>query len=478
MPQLESESSASGQVIKNEQVTNLPLNVRQFMQMVFLTPFSVPATRDIRSTLEPRDTTAPTAGGQRPESNNYQIDGFDDREGGLNNVSVSPSVDSIGEFKVQSGMAPAEFGRTSGTVINVVTKSGTNAIHGNAYEFLRNDVFDARPFFGTTKSPLRRNQFGASLGGPLVKDKLLYFGNYEGYRQRSGGVPVIGRVPSLDERAGIFATRIIDPTQCTNPRDKSTCAEFPRSGNSWTIPQSRFSAISAKILDLWPLPNATDPARNFRFQPPSAPIDRDNYTFRGDYNPRATDTYYVRYVLNDESVTTPERFPNRIGGRTFDLKAYTLGGHYSRVFSPRFVNDVGYGFMHYRNQNAPFLANGENLYARVGITNVLADTDPLFTGSPSISIPGYLAPGEATPNFRDGYNHQLADNVSWQRGTHALKWGGEVRYAYMDNYYTGGNGSHTFGNAYTLNNFADYLLGFPSTLNKTARGSAYGGGMY
>src|SRR3989442_1968854 len=96
VPQLESESSASGQVIKNEQVTNLPLNVRQFMQMVFLTPFSVPATRGIRSTLEPRDTTAPTAGGQRPESNNYQIDGFDDREGGLNNVSVSPSVDSIG----------------------------------------------------------------------------------------------------------------------------------------------------------------------------------------------------------------------------------------------------------------------------------------------------------------------------------------------------------------------------------------------
>ena len=226
-PLLETENSASGTVIKNEQVTNMPLNVRQFLQLAMSAPFAVAATRDLRSRMDPRDAVVPSVGGQRAESNNYQIDGFDNREGGINSFAVNPPVDSISEFKVHAGIAPAEFGRTSGTVINVVSKSGTNEIHGNLYEFLRNDLFDARPFFGASKSPLKRNQFGGSLGGPVIKNKLLLFGNYEGYRQRSGGTPVIGRVPTEGERNGIFLTRIVDPLNCTNPQGQSHLPGIP-----------------------------------------------------------------------------------------------------------------------------------------------------------------------------------------------------------------------------------------------------------
>src|SRR5262249_53723709 len=147
----------------------------------------VPNTGDYLSVEAPRDTTVAAVGGQRPEYNNYQVDGFDDRESGLNNISVNPPVDSIAEFKVQTGVAPAEFGRTGGTIINVVSKSGTNELHGTAYEFLRNNVADADSYFGHSKSPLKRNQFGGALGGPIIKNKLLLFGNYEGFRQRAGG---------------------------------------------------------------------------------------------------------------------------------------------------------------------------------------------------------------------------------------------------------------------------------------------------
>ena len=149
---LEAETSQAGEVIKTEQVTNLPLGRRNFMQLTFLTPMSTPATRDFRSTEIGRGTAVPASAGQRPEQNNYQIDGIDNRENGRSSYAIAPPVDSISEFKVQTGLAPAEFGKGGGTIINVVTRSGTNAFHGTLYEFLRNDIFDARPYFAATRA--------------------------------------------------------------------------------------------------------------------------------------------------------------------------------------------------------------------------------------------------------------------------------------------------------------------------------------
>ena len=460
-PLLETETTVTGTVIKNEQVTNLPLNTRQFMQMVFLSPFAIPASRDFRSTEVNRDTAVASGGGGRPEDNNYQIDGFGNEETGRNGFSVAPPVDSIAEFKVQTGTASSDFGRGSGTMINVVTKSGTNQIHGTLYEFLRNEALDARPFFATRKAPLKRNQFGGSVGGPVIKNKLFLFGNYEGFRQRSAGNPVVGRVPTTEERSGLFATAIKDPL---------TGLEFPKVGNNWQIPAERINATSKKILELWPTPNTNDIlARNFRFEPPSVPVDRDNLSLRGDYNASNNDTLYVRYVSNDDTSDTPPRFANGAGGRVFTLKAYTIGGHYNHVFNSRVVNDFGYGYMKYDNTNQGYLSNGTNFHQQVGITNVLAYTDPLFTGTPNITVPGFVAPGELTPNYRTTKNYDLVDSLSWQRGRHGLKFGGEFRMIDTALFYTGGNGSHEFQNRYSGDNFADFLLGLPSSLSKTAR---------
>jgi len=460
-PLLETETTVTGTVIKNEQVTNLPLNTRQFMQMVFLSPFATPASRDFRSTEVNRDTAVASGGGGRPEDNNYQIDGFANQETGRNGFSVAPPVDSIAEFKVQTGTASSDFGRGSGTMINVVTKGGTNQIHGTLYDFLRNDLFDARPFFATRKAPLKRNQFGGAIGGPIIKNKVLVFGNYEGFRQRSAGNPAVGRVPTQEERNGLFTTAIRDPL---------TGQAFPQVNGLWQIPVERMSPISRKILELWPTPNTNDIlARNFRFEPPSVPVNRDNLAIRGDYNATSRDNLYVRYVMNDDTSDTPPRFDNGAGGRIFTLKAWTLGGHYSRVFSPRVVNDFGFGYMKYDNTNSGYLSNGKNLHQEVGITNVLAYTSPLFTGTPNITVPGFLAPGELTPNYRTTKAYEFSDSLSWQKGSHGLRFGGEFRVVDTSLFYTGGNGSHEFQNRYSGDNFADFLLGLPSSLSKTAR---------
>lgn len=459
--QLETESTVTGTVIKQEQVTNLPLSVRQFMQMVFLSPFAIPAGRDFRSTEINRDTAVAAGGGARPEDNNYQVDGFDNQESGRHGFSVSPPVDSVAEFKVQAGTASAEFGHGAGTMVNVVTKSGTNNLHGTLYEFLRNDRFDARNFFAARVSPLKRNQFGGALGGPLIKNKLFYFGNYEGYRQRSAGNPVIGRVPTADERAGAFSTPVRDP---------QTGTPFPSAGGRFQIPASRFNPTSAGLLQFWPAVNTGDvAARNYRFDRPSVPVDRDNGTVRGDYNVTGSDNLYVRWVMNNDHADTPPSFPDGQGGRRFALRASTLGGHHNRVFSPRMVNDFGFGYMRYRNENLTFNSNGTNHFERVGIQNVLAYSNPLMTGVPGISIPGYLGLGEQGVNFRSTSTYDIIDNLSWQVGKHGLRFGGAALHVDTEMFYLGFNSSHAFTNAYSGDNFADFLLGVPSSLSKTAR---------
>src|SRR6185503_9736705 len=136
---------------------------------------------------------------------------------------------------------------------------------------------------------------------------------------------------------------------------------------------------------------------------------KDYLTARGDYNLATSDTLYVRYVNNDETADTPPRFANGAGGRKFVLGAWTTGGHYDHVFSPRMVNQLGFGYMHYDNTNLSFLSNGTNYHQQVGILNVLAYTDPIFTGTPSISVTGYLGPGENTPNYRTTNNYEFTD---------------------------------------------------------------------
>ncbi len=460
-PLLDTQTSEAGQVINNEQVAKLPLNVRQFMQLAYLAPMTTPATGDFNSTEINRGTSVPAGAGARPEDNNYQIDGIDNREDGRNSFAVSPPVDSIAEFRVQTGTAPAEFGRGGGIIINVATKSGTNDFHGSLYEFLRNDKLDARPFFSIAKSPLKRNQFGAALGGPIKKDKLFFFTNYEGYREAATGNPPVGQVFTASQRNGIFTTTIKDPTAGGAPFQNNT------------IPISRFSPISLYILKLVPTPdNPGNPARNFIYNAvPSGHTVRDNGVGRVDYIANEKNTFYARYLINNEQSATPPSLPPpaNSGGTSLSLRAQNASVNWNHVFGPTLLNTMSLGYDRYTNLLGTLNSFSNNQITPSGITNTLADTDPLFWAAPSISIPGYLMPSEATPSFRTTNNYQLLDGFIWNKGAHTFKFGVDVRDVREYMFYTGGNGGTTFANAYTGNDVADFLLGYASTVNKTAR---------
>jgi hypothetical protein len=457
-PLLDTDSTQAGEVIRHEQVTNLPLGIRQALGLAFLAPMTVPAANDFRSTEISRGTSVPAAGGQRPEQNNYQIDGVDNREAGRNGFAISPPVDSVGEFKVQTGVAPAEFGRGGGTIINMTTRSGSNETHGTLYEFLRNDFFDARPYFSDRVSPLKRNQFGGALGGPLVRNRLFYFGNYEGLRQAAAGNPPVGLVLTPAERQGTFTTAVTDPV---------TKAPFPNN----QIPASRISPISAKILELWPLPNNPDPLRNFVFNGrPSGLNTNDNTVVRADYNLSVNDFVYGRYLFNQEEQGTPASLPPpaNSGGRILALRAQGASAHWNRVFTTNVVNNVSLGYTRYRNSLASLNSFVQDYFTSAGITNVWANTNPRFWGAPTVSIPGYLTTSEVTPNYRISNSYQLQDIVSWNRGAHTFKIGGDLRDTRTNMFYSSGNGGFTFANRYSGNNVADFLLGVPSQISKQA----------
>lgn len=464
-PLLETDTAQAGEVIKGEQIVNLPLSARQFLQLAFLSPMAIPATGDFRSTEINRESPMPAAAGQRPEQNNYQIDGIDNRESGRNGLALSASVDAISEFRVQTGLAPAEFGRGGGVIINVATKSGTNEFHGSLYEFLRNDKFDARPFFSNRVNPLKRNQFGGSLGGPLRRNTLLFFGNYEGFREAATGNPPVGRVLTEAERQGVFPTTIVDPFNNRLP--------FPNN----TIPRSRFDRISAGVVELLPLPNnPQDPLRNFIFNSvPSGRTNREYAVGRLDYNAGAKDTLYGRYLFNQESFRVPPTLPEpaNSGGRSVRLRGQSGSLHWNRVLSSHLVNTLTLGYTRYANSLGTLNSFRKDLITPLGITNTLAATDPLFWAAPSVNVAGYLFPSEVTPNYRTMNNFQVQNALLLNRGRHTLKLGVDLRSIRTYMFYTGGNGAFTFANRYTQDNAADFLLGYASLVGKTARASLW-----
>ncbi|MBL8235389.1 MAG: TonB-dependent receptor, partial [Bryobacterales bacterium] len=196
------------------------------------------------------------------------LDGADNNETLFGVAVMVPSVDALQEFKVQTANYSAEFGRAAGAVINVSIKSGTNELHGSAYEFLRNNAMDARDFFAVGTPPLRRNQFGFSLGGPVVKNKLFLFGNWEALKERRANTRGF-QVPSAALRNGDFSglATIFDPAT-----QVGTGTRTPFPGNR--IPDARIHAVSRKILPLWPAANNLDPARPY-VQNFNNPLDRD-----------------------------------------------------------------------------------------------------------------------------------------------------------------------------------------------------------
>src|SRR5580765_2784471 len=329
-----------GAVIPQMQVANLPLAIRNWDDLLAL----VPGVQGDRYTEQGGGTSFGRTGGinvhgARALQNNFLLDGVDNNSISENVQELTsqvsrPSVDAIQEFKVVTSPYSAEYGRSPGAAVSVSTKSGTNAIHGTAYEYYRNDALDANDFFSnrahSPKPPNDQNQFGGNVGGPLIENKAFFFGDYEGTRI-TRGVTRITSVPTADQRAGIFTTPIKDPP-----------TGLPFTNNM--IPANRIDPYAASIIALVPLPN--QPGANNFFRTADLTDNSDRFIGRGDWKPGASDSVFGRYIYSNRKRDIPGAFggvvdgtgTSAFGNQTIKTNAFV--GGWTRVISSTMVNEA------------------------------------------------------------------------------------------------------------------------------------------
>ncbi len=469
---LSTTQSNLGAVIEQNAVAKLPLAIRNWDDLLAL----VPGVQGDRFTEQGGGTSFGRTGGinvhgARSLQNNFLLDGVDNNSISENvqelTTQVSrPSVDAIQEFKVVTSPFTAEFGRSPGAAVSVVTKSGTNEIHGTAYDFYRNEGFDSNDFFSKRanlpKPPNDQNQFGANIGGPIRKDQAFFFADYEGTRI-TRGVTRITRVPSASDRAGIFSTAIKDPV---------TGLPFP--GN--TIPQDRIDPFAAGILGLVPLPNQSG-ANNFARQA-NIEDNSDRFLSRLDLRASDSDSVFARYIYSNRSRNIPGAFDGVVDGTGTSafgnqkIKTNALVAGWTHIFSPTVVNEFRFSWSKSVSDavQRPFgLATPPEATIPGAINN------PVVAGGlPGITIDGFFGGSGlgriGSPDFLPKFQHtnqfEFINSVSWLRGDHAFKIGADIIAPMKNQYFDvpATRGALRFRNSFTGNAMADYLLGYASDL--------------
>jgi hypothetical protein len=470
-PLLESSNASIGQVIDTQAVSDMPLNGRNYLDLAKLAIGVAEAADGDRAATG----GAFVANGVRSDLNNFILDGVDNNAkivdlSSNTNVVVQPSVDALMEFKVETNTYSAEYGHSAGAVVNATIRSGTNKYHGTVFEFLRNDKIDARGYFLPATNPtpeLRRNQYGATFGGPVRKNKTFFFGSWQGTRQNSAADSIVETLPSDALRAGNFTGQkvINDPAQTVPNATGTGYVKFPFPDN--IIPTNRISSAAAMLLAPLPLPQVATPANNYVASPLTR-LRRDQWDQRGDHNFSDADRLFVRYSYYILNYVNPGPLPPPIIGSTsFQQSINDQSGHNAvlgetHVVNSAVVNDFRAGYNRVSNALAPFVQ--ENLFAQFGFGYIPPASG--LAGLPTIAITGYSNLGEAgfLPDAKGSDTFQANDGVSWNKGSHFLKAGGEYRWV-RSRYHIWGNarGSFTFNGAFTGNSFADFLLGDTST---------------
>ena len=456
--ELVSESLSTGLTLDHARLTGLPLNRRDFLQLSLLAPGVAPPVPG--SELSTDGSFAMHASGAREEFNNFTIDGSDNNDGYTNRYVLQPPVESIAEFRVLTGSYTAEYGRSAGAQVNVLTRSGTNAFHGALYEYLRNRRLDARNFFDAAANPkYARNQAGASLGGPIRKDRAFFFANYEGLRERQG-ITRLATVPLAAHRAGDFSAvgaPVIDPF---------TQQPFPNA----RIPVSRIAPLARRVFALFPEANTGAASGNFLAQPVLRDT-LDQAIARHDHRLSTHDDLTVRYGYGrghryDPFSAGAATVPGF--GNFNDNTGHNLSAQHTRTLSPSAVWTLRAAFARaYRE------ARQENYTTNVGAAWGAGwlNVPPRDFGYPSMEIAGLSSIGDADlfPLRRTTTTWQAQPSLQILRGAHALRFGGDLRRfragGYLDYF---ARGSLNFSGAFTTNGGADLLLGLP-TLGIQAR---------
>jgi len=449
---VQTESSDLGTVIDRGMIEDLPLNERDFLQLAFLTPGVLPPVQD--SALSTRGDFAMNANGGREEFNNFLLDGVDNNDPDVNTYVLQPSVDAIQEFKIETNGYSAEYGRSAGAQVNVITRSGTNELHGFGYEYLRNRIFDARNFFdGSNKPQLIRSQFGGGIGGPLIHNRTFFFVDYDGLRGDQG-YSRLATVPTAAERSGNLAglATVLNPY-----------TGRPFVGKQ--IPSSLISPLALQILNLYPLPSSGASAGNYLAQPVGNDT-LDQYNIRVDHKFNDLNQLTLRYSYGHKDIFEPytENSVTNIPGFGDYVRdrGHNALINYTRVFGPSTTNSLVLGFN--RAGRTILQQNfGTNVDQLWGV-NYLPQ-NPLQFGYPAISVSGFSSVGDLTalPIDRRTNVYQLGDSLSLVRGNHSIKLGTDLRKIELNGTVAElPRGSISFLGALTGSGIGDLLLGLPT----------------
>ena len=453
---LRTESATLGTTIDNRLIQSLPLDGRNFFELSLLVPGAVTNAQGSAGSV--RGDFAINVNGAREDGNSFLLDGVYNGDPKLNAVAATPPVDAIREFEVLTSMYDASFGRNAGGQLNVIVQSGSNAIHGTAYEYLRARGLDSTNYFAPKNEPdpeYLRNQFGFSLGGPVRKNKTFFFSDYEG-RRVNEGITQTTNVPTAIERSGDFSQS--DPRR--PPIDLFTFAPFPGS----KIPASRLHPIGKAIASLYPLNNRNVADQNFVSSP--AQIDRDHrFDVRLDHALTRKDELAARISFGDRNLFDPFSGQGNsvVPGYGTNIPRRSQNAMLSEthVFTPSTINEVRFAFNRVA-LGAYQEKQGTSTNKSIGVPDI--SSNPRDFGLSYITITGYSPIGDEVNNPQHSVTntYQINDQATWTSGRHLVKFGFDVRLLQQNAYRDiESRGFISFSGA-TGNALAEMLQGFPS----------------
>jgi len=426
-PIVRAETASLGTVVEHEQVVQLPLNGRLFIMLAAIAP----------GVALPPNSVLPRINGGRPRTNEYLFDGISVLQPEPGQVAYNPIVDAVQEFKIESNSPPAEFGRFNGGVVNLTTKSGSNLLHGNVFEFLRNEHLNATNYFqtaNTTKPEYRRNQYGGMLGGPLVKDRTFFFVDYQGQRQGIGRT-VTSTVPTVLQRQGIFTEAIAgkvpviyDPSTTVG----STRTPFPNN----TIPQGQIDPVASAMMQRYPLPTSAGTANNYSRtaneidNQEQGDVRLDHKFASGRDQAFGRLTYFADHALpvtafSDGSGATPT---GAIAVGPQETRAWAFASNYQHTFSSSLLNEVRFGDTR-RSVTRTAAQLASPAAAALNIPGIPANA--LFPNTiPTFTPSGYQqlgSPMNTASDFSTSVS-EVADSLTWLHGRHTFKAGLDWRW--------------------------------------------------
>ena len=459
-----------GETVNGSETVDLPLNGRNFSQLGLLMPGTAPLTQGLQlAGGSMRGGQSYSVNGMRPESNEFLVDGAENYNSINAGFVLKPPPDAIAEFRILTNTASAEFGHNAGSNTNIVTRSGSNHVHGDVYDFLRNDAVDARNFFSTNTEPLKQNQFGGTLGGPIRRDKTFLFGYYEGFRNRQGETQLT-TVPTAAERQGDFEALCSSYTAqgfCADPSGTQLVNVFaapPQPLPFNQLPPGAISSISQNLLALYPLPNLPNYGPNAYGTTQELHNTSDQFGLRLDHYVSARDTIAFHYLFTNGSQLDPlsiagANVPGFPVGEDFRAQNAVL--EETHLFSTSLVNDVRFSFL--RNKFLYGQAANHTPLSSLGFQ--YSPTLASQVGIPFVEVGGYASVGNPITGPADDCQNtfSLTDSVAWVRGRHEIKWGGELQRDQLNTLLgIASNGFFVFAPVPIVGNaFADLLIGQP-----------------